>query len=819
MPEIPDDQPSTTQLETNSFVEHVNNLSNAASLATGDIVEDTQAARDLALEAALRAMASAQDAEESETLAADWATKGYGLPVLVGEYSAYHWAEQAMVNSFNARMLVIKDDTIEDTYTWSSSKIHAQAALKSDITHDHNGIYDPYVSIRQTAYDRPYSLAALGGGSSDAGNAFITAREDHKHDLVYEDLLLKADGITIGHGTALNKDFGIGTGNVSEGTHIHDGANGTPGYEPLLRFGGVAGHGTALNKNFVALESDPQAEEVPRGTHVHPAEKITYNLDQYLPFAGIIKSRNVEGALHDLDVVLEQYESYTKTRLNAGLPDGTALTVPYTSPNERKITSPNMSSNLLKNAAYSVDGIEIAYTDILSNSDKPGAEGNHLVEGQYDVTATITGQAGAKFTISFATYDGVTWVELPNYQATGISTGTEDLTLSLSSLITGIYDKNALNRGPGNPYKIGVLVSSTLAADIVITGMTMSWAGIPEGGVVSASTIVDHNSVTGRGSAAQHPTESIYKTGNTGISLDTVLSGLPLKATTIADGNIVAQDSNGDLVDTGIHYLDPITHMDYIPVTGGVTGHIIVAAVDGNSSDSGVLLSGLAGVNGNSANLFHVKDGTATTEAVNFSQLASLTTYTTGMIPKATATIGNFPIFANDGVGTSRILSDSGKSASDFSPSGHGHSESDISGLTTSLSGKMPIVTGATANNIATFNGDVVKDSTIGISTLLSKVGGIMTGHITGVTSPAAANLVRRDWVEAQVVNDLTSGGTEVPLSAEQGKALDGIKPDSDVFGIAGATNIINMVSLTESAYQTLVTAGTTDPKTLYVVI
>ncbi len=94
-----------------------------------------------------------------------------------------------------------------------------------------------------------------------------------------------------------------------------------------------------------------------------------------------------------------------------------------------------------------------------------------------------------------------------------------------------------------------------------------------------------------------------------------------------------------------------------------------------------------------------------------------------------------------------------------------------------------------------------------------------MTGHITGVTSPAAANLVRRDWVEAQVVNDLTSGGTEVPLSAEQGKALDGIKPDSDVFGIAGATNIINMVSLTESAYQTLVTAGTTDPKTLYVVI
>ena len=65
----------------NSFIENVNAIANASSLATGDIVQDTQEARDEAVDAAVAAHNSEINAKDSEELANSWAEKGHNSPV------------------------------------------------------------------------------------------------------------------------------------------------------------------------------------------------------------------------------------------------------------------------------------------------------------------------------------------------------------------------------------------------------------------------------------------------------------------------------------------------------------------------------------------------------------------------------------------------------------------------------------------------------------------------------------------------------------------------------------------------------------------
>ena len=68
----------------------------------------------------------------------------------------------------------------------------------------------------------------------------------------------------------------------------------------------------------------------------------------------------------------------------------------------------------------------------------------------------------------------------------------------------------------------------------------------------------------------------------------------------------------------------------------------------------------------------------------------------------------------------------------------------------------------------------------------------------------------------ADIVNDLTTGGTELPLSAEQGKGLDAIKVSSDITGITGASAIPNMVSISQANYDNI---ATPDAATYYVIV
>jgi len=187
-------------MASNSFVENVNNLANATALAAGDIVEDTQTARDIAVSSASNALVYSQNAEVSKNLAKDWAEKGHNNPVigtagLDAEYSSYHWSVESETNSIAGRLMVVNDNIISTSYTWSSDKITTSLATKSDGSHNHDGTYEPVFS-KNTAFNKNFVTA-----SGENGSVEIVARSDHNHSSLYEPKRLT-------QGTAYNKDFG-----------------------------------------------------------------------------------------------------------------------------------------------------------------------------------------------------------------------------------------------------------------------------------------------------------------------------------------------------------------------------------------------------------------------------------------------------------------------------------------------------------------------------------------------------------------------------------------------------------------------------------
>ncbi|RLA58232.1 MAG: hypothetical protein DRQ78_12390, partial [Epsilonproteobacteria bacterium] len=126
-----------------SFIENVNTIANATKLATGDVIEDANAAKDEAVAAAAEAALSAENAFASKDMAEDWAIKPYNS-IVEGEvglgtdkYSSYHWSEKAKEH---AGEYLINDTYISLGYTWSSTKIDGLINGKSESDHNHDGV-------------------------------------------------------------------------------------------------------------------------------------------------------------------------------------------------------------------------------------------------------------------------------------------------------------------------------------------------------------------------------------------------------------------------------------------------------------------------------------------------------------------------------------------------------------------------------------------------------------------------------------------------------------------------------------------------------
>jgi len=113
--------------KTASFIENVRVIANATKLSTGDIVEDTERARDEAVAASIASRNSADNSATSRDKAMDWAQKGHNNPVDYGgiggaaRFSSYHWATEAELLVGDP---LINDGIISALKTWSSSKIN-----------------------------------------------------------------------------------------------------------------------------------------------------------------------------------------------------------------------------------------------------------------------------------------------------------------------------------------------------------------------------------------------------------------------------------------------------------------------------------------------------------------------------------------------------------------------------------------------------------------------------------------------------------------------------------------------------------------------
>lgn len=549
-----------------TFIENINTLANAAELAAGDAVADTILARDQAEAAALLAEAAALEAAANEDLSQDWADKGYGIPVTgtVGvdaKYSAYHWATVAQ------QMLgdpLINDSITSTLYTWSSNKINTSLVAKAAIDHLHTGVYEPAFT-KNTAFNRNFSTA---GG--DYGSSTDVARKDHTHSTLYE-----PKRTTLG--TAYNKNFGTVVGTVAEGNHLHTGV-----YMPY------AAQGTAYNKNFVANIDAPLSTEIPRGNHVHKASGISYDSTGNT----VVTSTTVQGAVGQLDATLGTFSIAEKSKISVGMTDSTYV-VSIGAVGSGVLVNAGMTTlSYSKNAIYS-NGVQINYE----------VNPTKFIEGSYDATVSIDMAANTQYGISIAK-NGVAIGS--TFKALGGSTSSPAGTyaVSISGFVSNLVNGDTL----------GLLVyNMTNTNSVTLRSMTVSWAGQPEGAIISAGATVNHADVTSRDAINQHPTTSIYEPGSNR-ALDLLLDDKADRVGTPILDNMLSMDINGNLKDSGISTATINNKMSKIAIP--TSDNIVAMTSTGDSKDTGMKVSDLAKVGGESTQVFEVGTATLATHAV-----------------------------------------------------------------------------------------------------------------------------------------------------------------------------------------------------------
>lgn len=504
----------------NSFIENVNTIANATALATGDIVQDTEAARDEAVLAAEGALESEANALVSENLASEWADKGHNNPVtgiagIDAAYSAYHWAIEAEVFAGDP---IINDLVTSASYVWSSQYVNSLLALKASVTHSHTGTYEP-VFAKGTAFNKNF-----GHTTEDVSRGY------HLHDgndgsAYYE--------TNIGtKNTAFNKNFGTIAGTVSEGSHTHTGD-----YMPY------AVEQTGYNKAFVIDSENPLSTEVPRGNHIHKATGISYDSTGN----SVIVSSTVQGAVQTLDSILGTIDIIEKAYGTIAL-DGASRTITILTQNTpTKVDALTKYAGSFKNILSSSSAnLTLDYLDAPDN----------LIEGRFSANLSVEFPSASSEIALTAYVNGLAvhadWSS--DVFKTTSDAGTTG-TLSLDGYLTGMSNGDYIELYITN-------VSGT--QDIIVKSLTMVFDGSPEGALIAVGLSVAHNDVTGRDVADQHPISSITgldaaliakaETSHTHLVTDITDLDLTVKADKIipaATGNIATLDGTGNLSDSG----------------------------------------------------------------------------------------------------------------------------------------------------------------------------------------------------------------------------------------------------------------------------
>lgn len=560
----------------NSFIENINTVANATKLATGNVVEDAQLARDEAETAASNANKSEINSLASENKANEWAVKGHNNPVegtsgVDAQYSAYHWSVEAS-NIIGDPL--IDDDSTSSSYTWSSSYIKDRLNEKSQTDHTHPLLYEPKF-VKKTAFNKNF-----GGTSGNFGVADTLARTDHLHD--YEPKRTT-------FGTAYNKDFGTAASTLAEGNHLHSDI-----YMPL------ASINTAYNKNFVIDSNSPLSTEIPRGNHIHKATGISFDNST----ADTISSTTVQGAIGQLDSQLSVITISEKCKIVAGLTDPSYIVDIVTQDSPAVINAGLTILADVKNAVYS-NGVKISYTD----------EPDKLIEGQLDVTMAVNVPAGAVYALTFVkngTIISDKFIAEVTNSAGGITT------VSLSGWISGLSQNDVISPA---------LINTTDTTDITLHSMTVSFAGQPDGALIVSGTTIDHSDIIGKDAVLQHPTTSIYDAGSS-TSLDLLLDKKTNVIDTPVENNLIAMDATGDAIDSGVQVSTLTGKSDKIDTP--VLDNILIMESDGNLKDSGYAIADLALNGGDSLVEFSVATPTLDASATPKSYVDALASgYTT----------------------------------------------------------------------------------------------------------------------------------------------------------------------------------------------
>jgi len=588
----------------NSFIENINNLANASKLAVADIVEDTKTARDESVAAVGEVEVAQISIGIDRELAKSYATKGYGVPVTgtVGvdaTYSALHWAEKAAQLVGNP---IVDDGIISENYSWSSTKVNSILTDKAHVAHTHGTTYEPII-LKNTAFNKHFPTA-----SSINGTTSLVARADHTHALVYEPVIGTK-------GSAFNKSFGTLATDVASGSHNHDTL-----YMPKVI------ENSAYNKSFVLNSAAPLSTEVARGNHTHNSNAIIYNNSG----TTLISSGTVQGAIDQLEANVANVSQEEKSKLVAGLTDTSYIITINSAGVPVVINAGTTLDTDSKNSVYN-NGVQIKYPDLSIPS--------KLIEGQWSATVTIEALANKLYYL----IPTINNVPLSNAYKVEIGSTSNPYSGPLNATVGGWL--SGLTQGD----VIGVGIANTTdTTNITLNSMSVSWAGQPEGALVASGTTVTHNEVLGRDAGAQHPTSSIYETGNTLVTLDTLLNGKVNKATTSVLNNVVTFDAEGHVKDSGVSINTVNNHM--LLLSAHTTGNLLVVNSDGQATDSGKNFTNLANISGSTTQVFSVGDALTTENAVNKGQLEVVAAIASGAIPNvANPIVGNFPQIDSSG--------------------------------------------------------------------------------------------------------------------------------------------------------------------------
>lgn len=544
---------------SNSFVENINTVANATTLATGDVIEDAQLARDAAENSATNALISEANANVSEVTAEAWATKAFNSEVETGKYSAYHWS---VIAAENAGSTVISDLITSASTTWSSNKLTIALSEKSSSSHTHTNTYEPTIA-KATAFNKDFA-----DSSADSGVADTVARGDHNHASVYEPIIPSK-------GTAFNKDIGTVSGTLAEGDHTHN-------YMPLVTAG------SAYNKNFVANTTAPLADEVPRGNHTHTSSGISYDNTEN----SIVTSSTAQGAISQLDGVVSTFSSAERANLSAYLTTSPSTVIIATAEVPVKVTAGMTTLAGHTNAVESGGNITIDYPTTPDN----------LIEGWFSTTVSINREANTVYQIGLYKNDIILGTGfIAEIGTTSASAGPNQV--SLDAFITGMENGDTLS----------VYVSNeTNTNNVTINSFTVSFAGAPEGAMIVTGVSVAHSDLTGTGAAS-----GVHTIADIAGDTTTLQAELDLRANKVvpaAVGNLPMLSVTGDLVDSTIASTAITDKMNF--VSSPTLDNIVTMTSGGDSKDSGTLVSDLALVGGDSTQLFEVATATGDTHAI-----------------------------------------------------------------------------------------------------------------------------------------------------------------------------------------------------------